>query len=154
MPYSNESYGWTAPLGTYYPAQEISQSMHNVISQYEQHNWQCTANVSSCASQSSQASYAPADFTPVNDPVAQVLQSERRKGRGDKMATPTVIEIKQAELTGGKVREDQLRSTGIAFGPSYQVKSIAFLQVSGLGHYNVLLYRLVTYFLSNYLDTF
>ncbi|KAG0604027.1 hypothetical protein M758_10G138400 [Ceratodon purpureus] len=119
IPYSNEAYGWTAPQGAYAPADEKPQSVHNVNSHYEQQNWQYTGNASH-SSQSSQASYAPASSEPVSDPVAQVLQAERRRGREDKMAAPTIIEVKQADLTGGKVREDQLRSTGIAFGPSYQ----------------------------------
>lgn len=38
------------------------------------------------------------------------------------MSAPTVVEVKQADLTGSKLREDQLRTTGIAFGPSYQVR--------------------------------
>ncbi|KAL2650084.1 hypothetical protein R1flu_018212 [Riccia fluitans] len=54
----------------------------------------------------------------VPDPLAEVLQRERRKGRN--VPPPQMIEVKQADLTGGKVREDQLRTTGIAFGPTYQ----------------------------------
>ena len=145
MPYSNEAYEWTAPQGAYAPAQEAPQSMHNVNSHHEEHNWQYTGNVSSYTSQSSQASYAPANSAPVNDPVAQVLQSERRRGREEKMAAPTVIEVNQADLTGGKVREDQLRATGIAFGPSYQVKLNAFFQV--LIIYNVILYHFQAHFI-------
>jgi proline-rich protein PRCC len=56
----------------------------------------------------------------VEDPLANILMKERRKG--GKVATPTVIEVKQSELTINKVREDQVRATGIAFGPSYQVR--------------------------------
>lgn len=83
----------------------------------------------SYANQSNQASYTPANSVPVIDPVAQVLQVERRRGREDKMAAPTVTEVKQADLTGGKLREDQLRTTGIAFRASYQVKLNALFQV-------------------------
>ncbi|CAM6018612.1 unnamed protein product [Sphagnum balticum] len=55
------------------------------------------------------------------DPVAQVLRAERRRGKEDKRPPPSVIEVRQADLTGGpKLCEDRLRTTGIAFGPSYQ----------------------------------
>jgi proline-rich protein PRCC len=58
------------------------------------------------------------------DPLAQVLQAQRRRGREDRMPAPNVIEVKQADLTGGrKLREDQIRTTGIAFGPAYQPSS-------------------------------
>lgn len=67
-------------------------------------------------------SYPTSQASPV-DPLAQVLQAQRRRGREDRMPAPNVIEVKQADLTGGrKLREDQIRTTGIAFGPAYQVK--------------------------------
>jgi proline-rich protein PRCC len=51
--------------------------------------------------------------------LAEVMKKERRKGRDE--PPPQMIEVKQADLTGGsKVREDQMRSTGIAFGPTYK----------------------------------
>lgn len=84
----------------------------------------------------SQASYAdpvaqdwhdpsyPASQASSVDPLAQVLQAQRRRGREDRMPAPNVIEVKQADLTGGrKLREDQIRTTGIAFGPAYQPSS-------------------------------
>jgi len=115
--YSNEPYGWTATQR----AQEIPD---NVTSHYEPQNWQYAGNVPSYPSE---ASYASANSAPVADPVAQVLQAERRRGREDRMAAPNVIEVKQADLTGGaKLREDQIRTTGIAFGPAYQVIPNAF----------------------------
>lgn len=111
LQYSNEPYGW-APTQ---PAEEIPQ---NVARYHEPQNWQYSGNVSSY---STQVSHIPANSAPVADPVAQVLQSERRRGREDRMAAPNVIEVNQADLTGGaKLREDQIRTTGIAFGPSYQ----------------------------------
>lgn len=125
MQYSNEPYGWTAPQ----PAQEMPQPTHNVTtSHYEQQNWQyVSGNVSSYPSQTS---YAPANSAPIPDPVAQVLQGERRRGREDRNAAPNVIEVKQADLTGGpKLREDQIRTTGIAFGPAYQVITNALFHV-------------------------
>jgi len=119
--YANEPYGWTS-------TQSAPEIPDNVTSHYEQQNWQYSGNGSSY---SSPASYASANSAPVAapvaDPVAQVLQSERRRGREDRMAAPNVIEVKQADLTGGaKLREDQIRTTGIAFGPAYQVIASAF----------------------------
>lgn len=113
--HANEPYGWTSTQS----AQEIP---HNVTSHYESQNWQYSGNVSSYSSPASYASANSAPVaTPVADPVAQVLQSERRRGREDRMVAPNVIEVKQADLTGGaKLREDQIRTTGIAFGPAYQ----------------------------------
>ncbi|KAL3701832.1 hypothetical protein R1sor_019854 [Riccia sorocarpa] len=64
------------------------------------------------------ATSQPAATSVVPDPIAEVLQRERRKGKNE--PPPQMIEVKQADLTGGKVREDQLRTTGIAFGPTYQ----------------------------------
>lgn len=115
----NNSYGYPASTEAY--AQEISHSTYNVDSHYEQQNWQYSGNVPYYASHSTQANHEVASSPSVVDPVAQVLQSERRRGREDKLAASNVIEVKQADLTGGKIREDQLRVTGIAFGPSYQV---------------------------------
>eukprot|EP00897_Mesotaenium_endlicherianum_P005066 jgi/Mesen1/4588/ME000232S03843 len=51
------------------------------------------------------------------DPLEKVLASEKRRGNA---SLPQFKEVKQSELTGGGVREDQLRATGIAFGPAYQ----------------------------------
>jgi hypothetical protein len=119
--------------------------MHDVNSHYEQENWQYTGNAS-YANQSSQALYTPANSASVSDPVAQVLQVERRRGREDKMAAPTVIEVKQADLTGGKLREDQLRTTGIAFGPSYQVKLNALFQVLVIYNAHSLPFKLFIFF--------
>ncbi|KAI5068347.1 hypothetical protein GOP47_0016692 [Adiantum capillus-veneris] len=52
------------------------------------------------------------------DALAEMLMREKRKG--GKKAPVNVIEVKQADLTATKVREDQLRTTGIAFGPAYK----------------------------------
>lgn len=52
------------------------------------------------------------------DPLTSIMMKEKR--RGSKEAPPNLIEVKQADLTATKVREDQLRTTGIAFGPAYQ----------------------------------
>lgn len=60
----------------------------------------------------------PSSVNSVPDPLAEVLQRERRKGKNE--PPPQVIEVKQADLTAGRHREDQLRTTGIAFGPNYQ----------------------------------
>ncbi|GJP78500.1 hypothetical protein CLOP_g8791 [Closterium sp. NIES-67] len=40
-------------------------------------------------------------------------------------AAANVVEVKQADLTKGRVRPDQMRSTGIAFGPTYAPVSAA-----------------------------
>ncbi|KAG6554517.1 hypothetical protein Mapa_003896 [Marchantia paleacea] len=60
----------------------------------------------------------PSSANSVPDPLGEVLQRERRKGKNE--PPPQVIEVKQADLTAGRLREDQLRTTGIAFGPNYQ----------------------------------
>lgn len=49
------------------------------------------------------------------------------------MPAPTVVEVKQADLTGSKLREDQLQTTGIAFGPSYQVRVCSLHLKGSLG---------------------
>lgn len=54
----------------------------------------------------------------VQDPLANILKKERRKGGKD--VAPNFIEVKQSDLTATKLREDQLRTTGIAFGPAYK----------------------------------
>ncbi|KAJ7555382.1 hypothetical protein O6H91_05G035100 [Diphasiastrum complanatum] len=55
---------------------------------------------------------------PPEDPLEQVLKRERRRRKEE--ASPVVLQVKQDDLTAGKIREDQLRVTGIAFGPSYK----------------------------------
>ncbi|KAH7442017.1 hypothetical protein KP509_03G066900 [Ceratopteris richardii] len=52
------------------------------------------------------------------DALAEMLARERR--RGSKKAPINVIEVKQEDLTAKKLREDQLKATGIAFGPAYK----------------------------------
>ena len=112
--YTNEPYGWAASQGAYAAPQEPYRTSH----QYEEQNWQQQANAAAYTNYSIPAA---APVVP-EDPLAQVLQAERRRGREDRMPAPTVVEVKQADLTGSKLREDQLRTTGIAFGPSYQVR--------------------------------
>jgi hypothetical protein len=109
-------------MGDLYATQEVSPSLYM---QYDENSWQYNGGGQTFISQSSQAvpnivkgSGAIEKF---EDPVAQVLRAERRRGKEDKRPPPSVIEVRQADLTGGpKLREDQLRTTGIAFGPSYQ----------------------------------
>ncbi|CAM6104938.1 unnamed protein product [Calypogeia fissa] len=80
---------------------------------YGEQSWQYPeANAYGAASQQSQGS-APVQV------LAEVIKKERRKGRDE--PPPQMIEVKQADLTGGsKVREDQMHTTGIAFGPNYK----------------------------------
>lgn len=55
-------------------------------------------------------------------PSESTLRLPGKRGRND---IPTeIIEVKQDELTKNRPREDQVKSTGIAFGPSYQVYSL------------------------------
>lgn len=56
---------------------------------------------------------------PSNDPLAQALAAERRKGRGMPTEGLKIKEVNQQDLTKGHIRADQMRATGIAFGPSY-----------------------------------
>ncbi|MCO5606916.1 hypothetical protein L7F22_061107, partial [Adiantum nelumboides] len=55
------------------------------------------------------------------DALAEVLMREKRKG--GRSAPVNIVEVKQADLTSTKVQEDQLRTTGIAFGPAYKPMS-------------------------------
>ncbi|KAF2309828.1 hypothetical protein GH714_005295 [Hevea brasiliensis] len=51
-------------------------------------------------------------------PSESALSVPGKRGRND---IPTeIIEVKQDELTKNRPREDQVKLTGIAFGPSYQ----------------------------------
>lgn len=119
----NGQHNLTAQMGDLYATQEVSPSLYM---QYDENNWHYNGGGQTFLSQSSQAvpnivkgSGAIEEF---EDPVAQVLRAERRRGKEDKRPPPSVIEVRQADLTGGpKLREDRLRTTGIAFGPSYQV---------------------------------
>ena len=58
---------------------------------------------------------------PVEDPLAQVFATEIRRGK--RVDNLNVVEVKMADFTKGRVREDQLRVTGIAFGPAYRVSN-------------------------------
>ncbi|XP_078438534.1 mitotic checkpoint protein PRCC-carboxy-term protein [Wolffia australiana] len=53
--------------------------------------------------------------------AAEVVGSIAELGRRGKNAIPSeIIEVKQEELVKNRPREDQVRLTGIAFGPAYQ----------------------------------
>lgn len=64
------------------------------------------------------ATVAPSDAAGT---VESVVKVPGKRGRND--VPQEIIEVKQDELMKNRPREDQVRSTGIAFGPSYQVLS-------------------------------
>ncbi|KAI3461792.1 hypothetical protein Pfo_018455 [Paulownia fortunei] len=53
--------------------------------------------------------------------VEHALQLPGKRGRKD--APPQIVEVKQDELMKNRPREDQVKLTGIAFGPAYQPTS-------------------------------
>ncbi|CAI0555831.1 unnamed protein product [Linum tenue] len=57
----------------------------------------------------------------VDDSAGRFMRGKR--GRNEKPIE--IIEVKQEELTKNRPRQDQVKSTGIAFGPSYQPVSTA-----------------------------
>ncbi|CAA6670358.1 unnamed protein product [Spirodela intermedia] len=53
--------------------------------------------------------------------ATEVLESARALGKRWRNAIPSeILEVKQEELVKNRPREDQVKLTGIAFGPSYQ----------------------------------
>lgn len=52
-------------------------------------------------------------------PESSVLKMPRKRGRNE--GPIEIVEVKQDELIKNRPREDQVKLTGIAFGPSYQV---------------------------------
>lgn len=54
--------------------------------------------------------------------VESVVKVPGKRGRND--VPQEIIEVKQDELIKNRPREDQVRLTGIAFGPSYQVHNL------------------------------
>ncbi|CAM6018843.1 unnamed protein product [Sphagnum balticum] len=102
------STGGEIQMGDLYATQEVSPSLYM---QYDENNWHYNGGGQTFISQSSQAvpnivkgSGAIEEF---EDPVAQVLRAKRRRGKEDKRPPPSVIEVRQADLTGGpKLRED------------------------------------------------
>ncbi|OUZ99201.1 Proline-rich protein PRCC [Macleaya cordata] len=70
------------------------------------------------------ATMAPATMAPittaseVSGVIENVARLQGKRGRSD---IPTeIIEVKQDELMKNRPREDQVKATGIAFGPAYQ----------------------------------
>lgn len=122
--YSSEQYGWGAAAEAYPPVQYANPPAYQASRHHEENGWQNPGHHGSQSSQASTLAAGSAVSDEQDDPVARVLKAERRRGREDKMPPPTVVEVKQADLTGGRMREDQLRPTGIAFGPSYAVSSL------------------------------
>lgn len=57
----------------------------------------------------------------VSGPTESVLRLPGKRGRKD--TPPEIVEVKQDELMKNRPREDQVKLTGIAFGPSYQPAS-------------------------------
>lgn len=49
------------------------------------------------------------------------MDSGARRGRRGRNQMPEIVEVKQDELMKNRPRVDQVKSTGIAFGPAYQV---------------------------------
>ncbi|KAF7119588.1 hypothetical protein RHSIM_Rhsim13G0054400 [Rhododendron simsii] len=62
---------------------------------------------------------APSD---VAGTVESVVKVPGKRGRND--VPQEIIEVKQDELIKNRPREDQVKLTGIAFGPSYQVHNL------------------------------
>lgn len=54
-------------------------------------------------------------------PESSVLKMPRKRGRNE--GPIEIVEVKQDELIKNRPREDQVKLTGIAFGPSYQPAS-------------------------------
>lgn len=55
--------------------------------------------------------------------ATEVLESARALGKRGRNAIPSeILEVKQEELVKNRPREDQVKLTGIAFGPAYQVR--------------------------------
>ena len=75
---------------------------------------------------------------PVEDPLAQVFATEIRRGK--RVDNVNVVEVKMADFTKGRVREDQLRETGIAFGPAYRVSNHVLGGREGVAHRGVCTY--------------
>jgi proline-rich protein PRCC len=61
------------------------------------------------------------------------MDSGARRGRRGRNQMPEIVEVKQDELMKNRPRVDQVKSTGIAFGPAYQVCLLSklFLLVFG-----------------------
>lgn len=55
----------------------------------------------------------------MSGPTESVLRTSGKRGRSD--APVEIVEVKQDELMKNRPREDQVKLTGIAFGPAYQV---------------------------------
>lgn len=56
--------------------------------------------------------------------VGSVVKVPGKRGRND--VPREIIEVKQDELIKNRPREDQVKLTGIAFGPSYQVHNLFY----------------------------
>lgn len=63
--------------------------------------------------------------------------------RGRNEVPADIVEVNQDELMKNRPREDQVKLTGIAFGPSYQVIFISSFLISRWGH--LVLYFLCTF---------
>ncbi|KAI3977926.1 hypothetical protein MKX01_036766 [Papaver californicum] len=80
-------------------------------------------------SESGYADYdGAATMAPMTMPVApgpEIPDVFRNLGRGNRGRNemPEIIEVKQDDLTKNRPREDQAKTTGIAFGPAYQTVS-------------------------------
>lgn len=63
---------------------------------------------------------SPASAVPqMSGPTGSVLRTSGKRGRND--APAEIVEVNQDELMKNRPREDQVKLTGIAFGPAYQV---------------------------------
>ncbi|XP_010548648.1 PREDICTED: uncharacterized protein LOC104820009 [Tarenaya hassleriana] len=58
--------------------------------------------------------------TGLPESVGAIDSAVKRARRGKKDMPPQIVEVKQDELMKNRPREDQVKSTGIAFGPAYQ----------------------------------
>lgn len=97
--YSN----WVGPNGEQYSNYASSYGTYGDYGQFE-HNWVDGSNASS---------------QELPESAESALRLTGKRGRND--APQQIVEVKQDELMKNRPREDQVRLTGIAFGPSYKV---------------------------------
>eukprot|EP00246_Nothoceros_aenigmaticus_P004880 TRINITY_DN165_c0_g1_i1.p1 TRINITY_DN165_c0_g1~~TRINITY_DN165_c0_g1_i1.p1 ORF type:complete len:207 (+),score=23.70 TRINITY_DN165_c0_g1_i1:29-622(+) len=108
----SEEYQGSDHCVQYGPQQGPVQSQEQVGSYAADQSWQYETNYMDPGYEEGPSAAFP------DDPLTRVLQSERKRGRPE--VIPNIIEVKQSDLTRGKLRQDKLRPTGIAFGPAYQ----------------------------------
>ena len=62
---------------------------------------------------------------PVEGTITAEMIGSGRRGRKE-IPPSQIVEVRQEDLVKNRPREDQVKLTGIAFGPAYQVSSISY----------------------------